>query len=1236
MLAGPDFTSPGDLALPDPPRESAPPDSPFTEEQLVAVERRRGDLLLDAGAGSGKTAVLVERFVRAVREDGVEVSRILAITFTEKAAAELKDRIRERLHELGDDERARATEGAWISTIHGFCARVLRASALAAGIDPAFVVLDETEAGQLAELAFEGALEDGVEVAAEAAGGPMESLEATSIGSSPDGERPARDRGAVELIAGYRVARLRRAIVGLHGELRSRGERAPSLPPLGPVPASLLDDARRALAVAHAAASTELAASPAAGASVTDARGRVERCAAVLAATDPWLGDIDAARLRNGSAGVLSSEVCAHYRDALEAFRAACGRREAARAHGLLDHLLRAYGSRYAELKRERSALDFEDLELLTRDLLTGHRELRGRYAERFAQIMVDELQDTNPVQLELIDSIAHENLFTVGDAFQSIYGFRHADVELFERRRERLTKEGARATLSANFRSRPELLDALNIAFAPTFGARFTPLRAGRREDARAPDRSGPDPAVELLIVDKAADWGPSAGEMSSAWRMAEARALAGRVYELISDGAAPRDVVVLARATTDLRAYERALEDRGVPTYVIGGRGYWSHPQVLDLVAHLRALANPRDGDALYTVLASPLVGASPASLVVLAAAARESGRDPWWVLREPEALLDDLEESDRRRLAAFARWFSVEREHVARTSIEDLIERALERTGYDLTMLAMPGGERRLANVRKLMRLGREHESRHGRDLRGFLDLVRGLATGRLSEPRESEAPVEGEALDAVRLMTIHRAKGLEFEIVCVADLGRTPRGSGGDVLRVGRDGQLGLKVARVGRGRLLPVLDYDTVGVAREEAEEREERRLYYVAMTRARERLILSGAITCEPWPERRRGGAPLAWIAPAFLPDIAARAAAEELTGVVERSEGECCARVGYTIVRVESAGADSIGSSADAELPGRVESADADSIGSSADAELPVESADSGGEGGYPPMAMPPRPVPAGWPAPPVTSLSYSSLGEYGRCGYRFYLERVLGLPGHERPGAGGEGSGISAAERGVLVHALLETIDFRRGQAPPVQEALAAAARVGVRAGPADVEDAVAMVERFLETELSRRLAAAGEVRREEPFGFVLEPSGVVVSGFLDVLAREGPRMIVVDYKSDRLAGAEPAAVVGREYRVQRLVYALAALKGGAQEVEVVHTFLEAPERPVSAVYVAADLGVLDRELAGLADGVLRREFTVSPTPHRALCHGCPGEGGLCSWPLELTRRDGVDTLF
>jgi ATP-dependent helicase/nuclease subunit A len=1182
----------------------------WTEEQRAAIERRQGDLLLDAGAGSGKTSVLVERFVRAVLQDGVDVSAILTITFTDKAAAELRERIRRRLRELDADQAARSTEGAFISTIHGFCARLLRAQALAAGIDPAFIVLDRPTAEQLADLAFDEALQ---ELAQSGAAG-------------------------VDVIASYGPAALRDAILGTYAQLRSRGESAPSLPPC---PELSDPGAAQDLAHAAAAATRELSAIAGPGARVIEALQRLERCAALARSPEPWPGELDRVSLPKGNGAALSTPVCQAYSDALARLRSVSEHRAAKPVLDLLGALLRGYGERYAQLKREGSGLDFEDLELMTRGLLRSDEELRERYRARFEQIMVDELQDTNRVQLELIESIARGNLFTVGDAQQSIYGFRHADVELFERRGERLAETGARATLQTNFRSRTEILDVLNLAFSaePEYPASqefrasgtpngvragelrtFRPLRAGRNDDPVD------DPRVELLIVDKGADW--ASDGLASPWRLAEATALAQRIGGLLDDGALPRDVVVLTRAGTDMRAYERALEERGIPTYVIGGRGYWSHPQVVDFVAYLRALANPREEEALYTVLASPIVGVSLSALVVLAAGARESGRDPWWVLREPNGVLAGLGVADQERLGRFSAWFAAERHAAARAGIEELIDRALERTGYDIAMLALPGGERRLANVRKLMRLGREHEAAHGRDLRGFLELVSGRESGRSSESRESEAPVEGEALNAVRLMTIHRAKGLEFEIVCVADLGRTPR-RGAEILRVGNDGRLGLRLARPGTGRREPVLDYKQIGTEQLLAQQREERRLFYVAMTRARERLILSGAAKLDAWPTLT-GGGPIIWIAPALIPDLAEIANPHEAITprAVLDHEG---ARIELRIFRPEDLAEDG----AKAPLP--------DPAGAPPSVAVDASQA-----------IAPPGAAVAASPPPPVTSLSYSSLGEHARCGYRFYTERVLGLPPVAEPtGAGGPSgfppvaepagagspSGLprGAAERGVLVHELLQRLDFRR-PAMPTTAAIGASARRAGQAAPApeQAEELTGIVRRFAATELCARLGRATEARREERFGFLLA-SGVMVTGALDVLARElGRRALVVDYKTDRLAGADPASVVDTAYATQRLIYALAVLRLGVRSVEIAHCFLELPDRPVIMSFDRNDAPRLEEQLAGLADRVLHREFSVAEAPHRALCRGCPAEGGLCSWPLELTRRETPAQLF
>jgi ATP-dependent helicase/nuclease subunit A len=1203
---------------------SRPPASPgapeWTVEQLSAIERRAGDLLLDAGAGSGKTSVLVERFVRAVLQDDIDVAAILTITFTEKAAAELRDRIRRRLRTLGADEAARATEGAFISTIHGFCARVLRAHALAAGIDPAFVVLDRPESERLADAAFDDALQELAESGA----------------------------AGVDLIASYGPGLLRDAILSAYAQLRSRGQSAPSLPACSEPPFD--SAAAQELARAGVTAARELGAIASPGARVLEALTRLQRCTELARAPGLWPGDLDRLALPGGNGAALATPVCLAYTDALARVRSVCERRAAGPVRDLLDVLLRTYGERYAERKRELSGLDFEDLELMTRDLLGSSEELRERYRSRFDQIMVDELQDTNRVQLELIESMARGNLFTVGDAQQSIYGFRHADVELFERRGQRLAAAGRRATLRTNFRSRAEILDVLNHAFAEAressvgadlpaaasavgadqadgaaLGGRFRPLLAGRSDDPVE------DPRVELLIVDKGADWASEG--LASPWRLAEARALAERVGELVDGGAAPRQVVVLTRASTDMRAYERALEQRGIPTYVIGGRGYWSHPQVTDLVAYLRALANPREQQAVYTVLASPMVGVSLDALVILAAGARSSGRDPWWVLREPEGLLDDLGGADQQKLTRFSDWFGAERGVSAHAATEELIERALEQTGYDLTMLAMPGGVRRLANVRKLMRLGREYESAHGRDLRGFLELVRDRETGRSSESRESEAPVEGEALNAVRLMTIHRAKGLEFDIVCVADLGRTPRRPA-EILRLGNDGRLGLRLARPGTGRREPALDYRAIGDEQVRAQEREERRLFYVAMTRARERLIVSGAAKLDAWPTLS-GGGPIVWITPALIPDLGTRM--NHHSGHVQvPTPDPDHPRVSLRIFRPEDL-ADTTGKLRDpdlaAEQPSAVNPKRPPAPTSPPEPLAPSLQAE---------LRAPLAPLPPSQLSPPVTSLSYSSLGEYARCGYRFYAERVLGLPPVAEASGAGEaaestGGRRTAAERGVLIHELLERLDFRRPAAPTAAVIAASALRAGQPPPTAEeAEELAEVVRRFAATELCARLGRATDARREERFGFLLS-SGMLITGALDVLAREvGNRALVVDYKSDRLAGADPAAVVAHAYATQRLVYALAALRSGAHEVEIAHCFLELPSRLVTATFSLAEVPSLERELAGLADGVLRREFPVAEAPYRGLCSGCPAEGGLCSWPQELTRRDTPDRLF
>jgi ATP-dependent exoDNAse (exonuclease V) beta subunit len=1179
----------------------------FTPEQWEAIGRRDGSLLLHANAGSGKTSVLVERFVRMVLDDEIEPARILAITFTDKAAGELRERVRSRFVELAERTAARETEAAWVSTIHGFCARLLRTHALTAGLDPAFSVLDESQARELRGEALDDALR----------------------GFLADGGADALD-----LLAAYTIPggdRLGEAVRRVHDVLRSRG-RAPVLPPVAEraYPAA----ERAALAEAADRASAEIRWAD--GKKVEDARAQLARCGEVLAALEPEAlptpRQLEQMELKSGNTGALCGPACEAYREAWAAFTAACLDYRATRAWPLIAELLERYAAAYADVKAARGALDFDDLEIGVRDLLRSEPALRAATAARFERIMVDEFQDTNPLQLEILEALERDNLFVVGDEFQSIYGFRHADVEVFRRRRAQLEHTGAVAALAGNFRSDPAILDALNVAFAPLFGRGFVLLEPGDQTGG-SNEPVGAEPRVELLVTDSK---GWDDGDLGStlppepAWRRAEARMLAQRVRDLVDSGdAAAGEIVVLVRASGSLAVFERALIDQGLTTLSAGGRGYWSRQQVQDLLAWLTALANPRDTLALGHVLASPLVGASSDALALVWLAAQAAGRGPWETLTSAVRPADEderaagaelaaaLSAGDRERLAAFAELFAAERAAAPRLGLQELIARVVTATGYDIHVLSLPGGPRRMANVHKLGRLADAYERAHGHDLRAFVDYA---TAEEEAEAREPDAPVEAGDLDAVRLMTIHAAKGLEFDVVCVADLGRRPGNGFPDLLVSGEQG--GLRVLTLEPGSGKPALDFDELKTRAQLAADDEEKRVMYVAMTRAKRRLLLSGAIDAANWPEPSPTAVPLTWIAPAFVPSVAARLtepggpAAQD---VVTQADGRRC------VVRLVRNAPDTVG---DVLRPGSL-APDAER------AAVPGAATRSAGEQlALAVVPEPPQPAP---PARPAGALSYSALASYDACGYRFYLERVLRLPPVDDDAAvigRVAEAGLDARLRGTLAHELLERLDFARPAVPGDEDMLALAATHGVTLGPEDPTDLRALVAGFAASPLCARLAAATNVRREHGFAFALDPAGaddLLITGFVDVRGREGDAALVVDYKSDRLApDADLAATVERAYGAQRRIYALAELRAGAAAVEVVHVYLERAGEPVGVRYEAADVSRLEAELAELAAGIAAGRFEVTSEPHRSLCQTCPGRRALCSYPEELTLRE------
>lgn len=1147
------------------------PVGPFgtlTGGQALAVLQREGSLLVSANAGSGKTMVLAERYLHLLRYDGLAAGEILAISFTDKAAGELRRRIRSRLIETGGREHVRSLDTAWISTFHGVCGRILRAHAVRIGLDPEFVVLDEGDARAIRGEAFDEAL-----------------AALFAEGDSAD----------VELAAAYSVETLREIVLGLYDRCRARGERAPCVPGLAaePPPAPSADEAAAAVRAAL------LTLTPGTNATVDKA---IDRMTAQLALLDgpssPPLAALASLVVKPGNANALKADVVVEALSTYERYLQSAI--DAAERPGLefVDRLLAAFGAAFERRKREQSGLDFEDLQIEARDLLAEYPAIAARYRSRFRAVLVDEFQDTNDLQLQLLDLLG-EHRFVVGDALQSIYGFRHADVSIFRAARERLAAQDAAVDLPDNYRTDPEILEVLDAAFAVEHGADHVRFSAKREPVA------GDRPLVEALLVDRKAveDWPDEPDELleGTAWRRAEARLLAARIAELVTETETetePGDVVILMRAVGDMPLFAQALEEHGLSAIAGAGRGFWSRTQVLDLHCYLTTLANPQDEPALFGLLGSPLCGLTSDGLSIVAAAAQRGRR--WTALvdafagGDPVSGFDALSGEDRDRLAALVPWVAAERRSAAGRATPELLDRVVDRTGYDLHVLSLPGGARRLANVRKLGRLAASFESRHGRDLRGFVDRV---AEEIALEEREVDAPVEDTDGSAVRLMTIHASKGLEFPVVAVADLGRQRRAVSEPLLADA--GSAGLRIRTIAGDSHQSSRHRELAELATAEAEA-EERRILHVAMTRAENRLILSGPVTVKP-----PAGTPAGWILPRLLPDLVNRLTDEQTVGedlVFATPAAGTGPPVRVTVRRTPIS------------PPPRAAVA-------SAGVQQP-----SGALFTQTPAPPDPPPVPA--------TVSYSSLSAFRRCAYRYHLEREVGLredrndPLWQAVELARPAGGLDAAVRGSLVHRLLE---LYTDATPSRAEIVAVAAAED--AGDLDDERA-ADIERLCAaahgSAVMARVSAANVVRREH--GFLLDIAGDVaplVNGFIDVLAIEADGgALVVDYKTDAVAaGADLEQLVAERYLIQRELYALAALSIGAPHVDVVHLYLELPEAPAIARYVEDDIEQLRARLAAACAPLLSGLRPPSDRPGRYLCRGCPARSGLCIHDEEIT---------
>ena len=767
-----------------------------------------------ASAGTGKTRKLVEVYIELI-EQGIDPLRIVAVTFTEKAAAEMRDRIRTALY---------AKPGQWmktiavlpaapISTIHGFCGLLVREHGFDLGIDPSFTILDEQRS---LDLARESA---------------RETIRQEIRNGNEDVEQLFGDFG----------------LDGLVGTIVSAGYWLNSLG---------VDD--------H----------------WLDARNEDQRQAAMAAQAgvaeqiEKYGGDFD----KIGElADELETKKARHplrKRDDAKALLPKIGQIAGVAAAERLSSLVRMSSERFRAKKRAANAMDFDDLLLGARDLLKNHPQIRLHYQNHFQALLVDEFQDTDEVQAEIISLLAEDpadpsrfagrKLMIVGDPKQSIYRFRRARVTVFFRLLKRIQDEGGVLEhLQDNYRSAAPIaqfsnslchvmMDGLGKSSEVTSAGIDLSYRVRFTDDDLLKPKSG---AAFLGMTYVAAESGVKAAE----GREMEAEAFARLLKEWKLSGRIQswKEVAVLMRAMSNVEIYLGALEKHGIPVYVVQGSAFYQKSEVSDLIAFLELVLHPDDQLLRATVFSSSLFGLSFADLLERGLKPEATRGTKGTKYSVPLVASDLNSHSSAVYDEILQHW--VERRDTATAA--EILQDVIRQTDFDVVMMAQKNGPQRAANIGKLVEITRELARQGTTALDDVVRYLRERAHD--TSVRESEAQIVSQADDVVRVLTVHQAKGLEFDIVIIPDLAaRTGRGSGDRTFLSDRWGLLvgaayGLHRKALPHSLILEEKQFE------EDQQYEEEKRLLYVAVTRARTMLVLGEGFS-------RQGGPWLQWMERVF------------------------------------------------------------------------------------------------------------------------------------------------------------------------------------------------------------------------------------------------------------------------------------------------------------------------------------------------------------------------------
>ncbi|MGH1365178.1 MAG: UvrD-helicase domain-containing protein [Calditrichia bacterium] len=867
----------------------------LTPEQQLALRTDR-NISVTAGAGSGKTTILVERYLKILLHEQTAIRRVLAITFTDKASAEMTERVSRRINQLLAEDQppkiyARLLElreqlsSAQISTIHGFCARVLREFAVAAEIDPDFSIIKEFQQTVLLE---------------ETTTSVLEALDSDSLDSDY-----SRDQWK-ELLRCVPINTIRR--------LLETGLQQPHEMSLAQAMLNEQSD-EEYLSHLNSIFFTELEKwlhpegfrlqlFPVIGSLATadlNLPGITEKGRQLfklideileLPIADPrdtlvWQKLLDLSELACNSSGEpfkrlsglgkkselgdaydvlfeFSEQISPLARFRKEVFASAPG--EVDKLHIQLLRqcmvLCEAVKSAYRLAKEERGLLDFEDLQMLTLKMLSNDEQVRDALRNRYRYIMVDEFQDTNGLQWDIISQMGlheeelEEKFFVVGDPKQSIYGFRNADVRVFQRVKEDFAGEESEedydgnVVLTQSFRFLPTINRFVNHLFRQLLVADEDNSFEVSYDDLYTKRPSADNGFIELAFLSEDEEEAPAEGivdqESYMARRISELLNSSEEVYQESDDGERlgkirPGDIAILIPRRTQLLELESRLREYSIPFKTIGGIGFYRRQEIFDVYYLLRFLFNPKDDIALVSLLRSPFGGVSDAGLFWLR---QEKGASYWERLKNIENSTHTYSELDLRAMLLFRAQVERWRRRRDRLSLSQLLEGIFDESLYRAAIAAEWNGEQILANLEKIIELSRDYEQSGFIAMADFIESLHRLIH---QDPREGEAQIALEDAGTVKIMTIHQAKGLEFPIVFCPYLQQTIRG---DISRIRLDPDYGLamKISN-------PQADYEDVtpfifnllGYRSKQKQLAEKKRLFYVCTTRARDRLYLSGS-----------------------------------------------------------------------------------------------------------------------------------------------------------------------------------------------------------------------------------------------------------------------------------------------------------------------------------------------------------------------------------------------------